>query len=281
MFKLIQAALLLLALLPTQTPAATTVRYQHTDILGSVVAETDAAANIISRSHYEPFGKRSAGDKAGISYTGHLQDEDLNLIYMQQRYYDPVIGRFYSNDPVGFSADNPMMFNRYAYANNNPYKFVDPDGKFAFLAWFATPPGIAALEYTGIALVGILGGVAISETIDDAGTDESDYGCIYECDGQSEGQETESGNPYIGSADNLGKRAKNARDGRNRSDAKKVDKYKKGDRDDRRRKEQKHINRAGGKDKLDNKRDEIRKNKWKENKIEEPPKKPEPSNNRT
>ncbi len=39
-----------------------------------------------------------------------------------------MIGRFYSNDPVGFGADNPMMFNRYAYANNNPYKYVDPDG---------------------------------------------------------------------------------------------------------------------------------------------------------
>lgn len=48
---------------------------------------------------------------------------------MQQRYYDPVIGRFYSNDPVWFSADSPMMFNRYTYANNNPYKFTDPDGK--------------------------------------------------------------------------------------------------------------------------------------------------------
>ena len=48
---------------------------------------------------------------------------------MQQRYYDPVIGRFYSNDPVGFTASNPMMFNRYAYGNNNPYKYVDPDGR--------------------------------------------------------------------------------------------------------------------------------------------------------
>jgi hypothetical protein len=47
---------------------------------------------------------------------------------MQQRYYDQVVGRFYSNDPVGFSADKPMMFNRYAYANNRPYKYVDPDG---------------------------------------------------------------------------------------------------------------------------------------------------------
>lgn len=48
---------------------------------------------------------------------------------MQQRYYDPIIGRFYSNDPVGFKTSNPMMFNRYAYANNNPYKYVDPDGR--------------------------------------------------------------------------------------------------------------------------------------------------------
>ena len=45
---------------------------------------------------------------------------------MQARYYDPVIGRFYSNDPVGFRGVH--SFNRYAYANNNPYKYVDPDG---------------------------------------------------------------------------------------------------------------------------------------------------------
>jgi uncharacterized protein RhaS with RHS repeats len=49
---------------------------------------------------------------------------------MQQRYYDPVIGRFYSNDPVGFTADNPMSFNRYLYVNNNPYKYKDPDGEW-------------------------------------------------------------------------------------------------------------------------------------------------------
>ncbi|WP_241973687.1 RHS repeat-associated core domain-containing protein [Aliidiomarina shirensis] len=66
-------------------------------------------------------------------YTGHLEDDDLQLMYMQARYYDPVIGRFYSNDPVGtlghLSQGNIQGFNRYAYANNNPYKYVDPDGK--------------------------------------------------------------------------------------------------------------------------------------------------------
>jgi hypothetical protein len=48
---------------------------------------------------------------------------------MQARYYDPVIGRFYSNDPVGWVPRNPVhSFGRYTYANNNPYKYTDPTG---------------------------------------------------------------------------------------------------------------------------------------------------------
>jgi RHS repeat-associated protein len=62
-------------------------------------------------------------------YTGHLEDDDLQLTYMQQRYYDPLIGRFYSNDPVGFKVSNPMSFNRYSYVNNSPYMYTDPDGR--------------------------------------------------------------------------------------------------------------------------------------------------------
>ena len=50
---------------------------------------------------------------------------------MQARYYDPVIGRFYSNDPIGWASENPVMsFNRYLYVNNNPYKYTDPNGEF-------------------------------------------------------------------------------------------------------------------------------------------------------
>jgi RHS repeat-associated protein len=80
-------------------------------------------------------------------YTGHLTDQDLSLTYMQQRYYDPVIGRFYSNDPVGFSAKEPMLFNRYTYANNNPYKFVDPDGRQVEVV--ARPLKLAAMGGVG------------------------------------------------------------------------------------------------------------------------------------
>lgn len=68
----------------------------------------------------------AAEDKPG--YTGHLEDEDLQLTYMQQRYYDPVVGRFYSDDPVGFTGE-PDTFNRYSYVANNPYKYADPSGE--------------------------------------------------------------------------------------------------------------------------------------------------------
>jgi len=55
-------------------------------------------------------------------------DPATGLTYMQQRYYDPMVGRFLSVDPVEAreSGDN---FNRYSYAANNPYKFTDPDGR--------------------------------------------------------------------------------------------------------------------------------------------------------
>jgi len=69
---------------------------------------------------------------------------------MKARYYDPEVGRFYSNDQVGFSTDNPFSFNRYAYANNNPYKFVDLDGKSPLLIFMAVAALTSYLNSPGI-----------------------------------------------------------------------------------------------------------------------------------
>jgi RHS repeat-associated protein len=145
----------------------TKVTYQHTDILGTPVLETDEAGQVVSRSVYDPFGKRLGGEKAGIGYTGHLQDEDLGLTYMQARYYDPVIGRFYSNDPVGYTAKNPIMsFNRYIYVNNNPYKYIDPNGEFlwgvaigAGIELIAQISASQDIDFTDIAIAGAVGGI--------------------------------------------------------------------------------------------------------------------------
>ena len=134
-FKLLTLSLLFfMAMMPSLNAEVT---YIHTDALGSVVAESDASGNVVQRYHYAPYGKaleQRQDDSPG--FTGHVHDDDLGLTYMKARYYDPEIGRFYSNDPAGFSTDNPFSFNRYVYANNNPYKFVDPDGKAPkFFPW--------------------------------------------------------------------------------------------------------------------------------------------------
>jgi len=66
--------------------------------------------------------------------TLHVNDADTGLVYMQQRYYDPIAGRFLSVDPVTTDAKTGDHFNRYNYADNNPYKFVDPDGRNPVIA---------------------------------------------------------------------------------------------------------------------------------------------------
>jgi RHS repeat-associated protein len=105
-------------------------RYQHTDALGSPVVVTNGPHAVLERNEYEPYGQVLAGgyvDRPG--FTGHVKDAQTGMNYMQQRYYDPMIGRFLSVDPVTAISDPTNYFNRYKYANNNPYRFIDPDGR--------------------------------------------------------------------------------------------------------------------------------------------------------
>ena len=120
------AAILLLV---TTASLAQTVEYIHTDALGSPVAITNSSGVVIERTVYEPYGaviNRPLNNRPG--YTGHVEDAVTGLNYMQQRYYDPQLGRFLSNDPVTATSVGGN-FNRYWYANNNPYRFTDPDGR--------------------------------------------------------------------------------------------------------------------------------------------------------
>jgi len=118
---------------------AGTLLYRETDDGGinyiylgkKLIAKDGVIPKNSGPQHYRPFGSSIEGEVDDVGYTGHKYDEDLGLSYMQARYYDPVIGRFYSNDPLGFR--DVHSFNRYAYANNNPYKYVDPDGEASFL----------------------------------------------------------------------------------------------------------------------------------------------------
>jgi RHS repeat-associated protein len=110
--------------------AAQNVTYIHTDALGSPVLETNAQAQVVRQVDYRAYGMEVMdAPRPGPGYTGHYRDVGTGLVYMQQRYYDPVIGRFLSVDPVPTDVTNGDAFNRFRYASNNPFRFIDPDGR--------------------------------------------------------------------------------------------------------------------------------------------------------
>ncbi|MFC1398689.1 RHS repeat domain-containing protein [Acinetobacter lactucae] len=112
--------------------AAEEITYYHNDISGSPLLATNASGNVLWKESYRPYGdkltKSVASQNNKIGFHGKPFDDDTGLSYMQARYYDPILGRFTGMDPVDYQEDNLHSFNRYAYANNNPYKYVDPDG---------------------------------------------------------------------------------------------------------------------------------------------------------
>ncbi|MDE2154877.1 MAG: hypothetical protein KGJ32_03135 [Xanthomonadaceae bacterium] len=111
----------------TGTP---TVIYSYTDPQGTPLVRADAQGTVTSTFDYTSYGTVALGPQPdGTGYTGHVNDPDTGLVYMQARYYDPVAGRFLSVDPLAPSAGGVFDFNRYAYANNNPIVNIDPDGR--------------------------------------------------------------------------------------------------------------------------------------------------------
>jgi RHS repeat-associated protein len=107
------------------------VTYTYADHLGSPVLATNASGGVRWREDYTPFGEarpQSAANDNGESYTGHITDTETGIVYMQARYYDPAIGRFLSQDPVGFASGGVGYFNRYAYVGNDPLNATDPTG---------------------------------------------------------------------------------------------------------------------------------------------------------
>ena len=280
------ALLLVLGVLAPQARAQTTsVTFFHNDVLGSPAVATDASGAVVWKESYLPYGHRLQAPAAGANnklwYAGKQLDANTGLSYMGARYYSPVVGRFMGMDPKGIVPEDPHSFNRYAYANNNPYKYADPDGRAALLAYkllvttaaaagatiYMTPERQAQMGHAATLLRQRTGEALerASNWVFNEGTDNAE-GCIY-C---VSGDKTSSGKDYIGSTDNLDNRKRDTTDGRDREGATVVDTYPKGDRDERRRKEQQAINDRGGVDSLDNRRNEIAPKKW-PNKGVQPP----------
>lgn len=128
-------------LLPQARAQTTSITFFHNDVLGSPAVATDASGAVVWKESYLPYGHRLQAPAAGANnklwYAGKQLDPTTGLSYMGARYYSPVVGRFMGIDPVEFQEENVHSFNRYAYANNNPYKYVDPDGRHPLLVFAA------------------------------------------------------------------------------------------------------------------------------------------------
>jgi RHS repeat-associated protein len=127
------AALALLGLMPGLATATDETIHFHNDPSGTPMAATDSNGNLIWKASYQPYGKEldqaAAGANNALWFHGKPYDPATGLSYFQARNYDPLTGRFTGIDPQGFGEGNIHSFNRYAYGNNNPYKYVDPDGR--------------------------------------------------------------------------------------------------------------------------------------------------------
>jgi len=134
----------------TKDNAGSNTAFLYSDHLGSVEAIADEAGVVQERFAYDPFGNRieaawdvnkdTVADSVGAdltktefasrSYTQHEYLDDLGLVHMNGRVYDPDAGRFLSADPFVQFPFSSQGWNRYAYVNNNPLSFMDPSGYF-------------------------------------------------------------------------------------------------------------------------------------------------------
>ncbi|MCL2761569.1 MAG: RHS domain-containing protein, partial [Desulfuromonadales bacterium] len=146
---------------------------------GTPMAMTDSSGNVVWRADYKPFGEEQSvtstvpNDKRFI---GKEKDEETGFSYFGARYENAKIGRFIAPDPER-AVDpktsktnedmllNPQRLNTYAYSLNNPYRFVDPDGREAipWSMWWSDASEIAAggAASTVGTVVGVVGGIVL------------------------------------------------------------------------------------------------------------------------
>jgi RHS repeat-associated protein len=147
------------------------VTYLHNDAAGSPVAATDAQGAVRWTRGYQPYGEfASATGATGADtrqfFHGKALDADSGLQSFGARFYDPALGRFMAIDPAPWNEANLHSFNRYAFANNNPLRFTDPDGHAptpldaGFLIWDGLKLGVAI--YTGVGVSAAAADFALS-----------------------------------------------------------------------------------------------------------------------
>ncbi len=147
------------------------IMYVHHDQLGSVQAYSDENGQLYQELSYDAWGARRNPD-TWENYTyhseakawkergfgGHEHIDVLDMINMNGRMYDPVVGRFISADPFIQSPDFTQSLNRYAYCINNPLSLIDPSG----YSWFSRNWKSLSATVVGIAVSVVTMGSATS-----------------------------------------------------------------------------------------------------------------------
>ncbi|HUP91336.1 MAG TPA: RHS repeat-associated core domain-containing protein [Solimonas sp.] len=113
------------------------IDYLLEDHLGSVTLITDQTGQVVQNLSYDAFGKRRGATWRGAmtgeaqtrkGYTGHEEMDNLGLVHMNGRVYDPSLARFVSADPTIQAPDLSQSHNRFSYVMNNPLTLTDPSG---------------------------------------------------------------------------------------------------------------------------------------------------------
>ena len=115
------------------TSDPTGLYYNSNDHLTSASVITNVSGGVVQKLDYLPFGServnvKTSGFDTRFTFTDQEKDDESGLMYYGARYYNPVIGRFTSVDPAFDNFMEPQSFNKYAYTQNNPLKYIDPTG---------------------------------------------------------------------------------------------------------------------------------------------------------
>jgi RHS repeat-associated protein len=110
----------------------TEVEYFLGDALSSVRQLTDSSTVVTLTQHYEPYGSVLISDGNGESvfqFTGEMQNNITNLVYLRSRYLSPNVGRFIARDSWDGNYLNPLSLNKWIYVEDSPINLTDPSGR--------------------------------------------------------------------------------------------------------------------------------------------------------
>ena len=122
--------------------------YYLADHLGSTRSLVGEDGAVTAAYDYWPYGKILASSGTVLNprisgSPGHERDAESGLDYMLARSYAYEVGRFLRPDPM---QDEYPGISPYAYAANNPFKYVDPDGRAAETVWDVVNIGIGLVS---------------------------------------------------------------------------------------------------------------------------------------